>query len=66
MCRIIILQGDERKYIALSTFGFYKGGTLDVQLENFKVSGAGEDAVVSTISRKYKWSANRFLVWFQP
>jgi len=28
-------QNDARRYIALSTFGFYKGGVLDVQLVNF-------------------------------
>lgn len=29
------LQGDVRRYIALSTFGFYKGGYLNVKLINF-------------------------------
>ncbi|XP_034254196.1 protein GPR107 [Thrips palmi] len=29
------LQGDERRYIALTTFGFYKGGYLNVRLLNF-------------------------------
>ncbi|XP_069700943.1 protein GPR107 [Periplaneta americana] len=29
------IKNDERKYIALSTFGFYKGGMLDVKLHNF-------------------------------
>lgn len=34
--KILYLQNDQRKYIALSTFGFYKEGILDVKLSNFK------------------------------
>ncbi|KAF4532212.1 hypothetical protein B566_EDAN002275 [Ephemera danica] len=30
-------MNDYRRYIALSTFGFYKGGVLEVKLENFHV-----------------------------
>lgn len=32
------VMGESRKFIALSTFGFYKGGILEVQLENFRVN----------------------------
>lgn len=46
---LLHFQGDERKYIALSTFGFYKGGTLDVQLKNLKVNGANDSAIVSLL-----------------
>lgn len=42
-----MLQKDVRRYIALSTFGFYKGGTLDVNLTNFKADPFDENAVVS-------------------
>lgn len=42
-----MLQKDVRRYISLSTFGFYKGGTLDVNLTNFKAEPFDENAVVS-------------------
>lgn len=46
-CRIhkLEIKHDSRKYIALSTFGFYKGGILEVKLENFHASPFTEDAV---------------------
>ncbi|KAJ6633397.1 Protein GPR107, partial [Pseudolycoriella hygida] len=31
------VRDDRRRYIELTTFGFFKGGTLDVRLENFKI-----------------------------
>lgn len=40
-----MLQKDVRRYISLSTFGFYKGGTLDVNLTNFKAEPFDENAV---------------------
>lgn len=45
-----MLQKDTRRYIALSTFGFYKGGILDVNLTNFKADPFKENAVVSYIA----------------
>lgn len=48
-----MLQKDVRRYIALSTFGFYKGGTLDVNLTNFKADPFDENAVVSNVHREY-------------
>ncbi|XP_015514530.1 protein GPR107 isoform X1 [Neodiprion pinetum] len=39
------IRNDVRAYIALSTFGFYEGGTLRVNLTNFKVEQGAEDAV---------------------
>ncbi|XP_043586952.1 protein GPR107 isoform X2 [Bombus pyrosoma] len=39
------IRKDVRRYIALSTFGFYKGGTLDVNLTNFKADPFDENAV---------------------
>jgi hypothetical protein len=43
------LQNDERKYIALSTFGFYKGGLLEVKLRNFRCTPYDERDVVSRV-----------------
>ncbi|KAL3275843.1 hypothetical protein HHI36_020585 [Cryptolaemus montrouzieri] len=34
----ITLKNDNRKYIALSSFGFYQGGLLDIKLERFKIT----------------------------
>lgn len=48
---IISLQDDYRRYIALSTFGFYEHGELDVKFHNFQIEDARENGVVSTISR---------------
>lgn len=45
---IISLQDDFRRYIALSTFGFYEHGELDVKFHNFHVENARERGVVST------------------
>ncbi|XP_076681740.1 protein GPR107 isoform X1 [Andrena cerasifolii] len=39
------IRKDTRRYIALSTFGFYKGGILDVNLTNFKADPFKENAV---------------------
>ncbi|KAG8311373.1 hypothetical protein J6590_044520 [Homalodisca vitripennis] len=36
MATFFHFQQDRRKYIALSTFGFYKEGLLDVKLINFR------------------------------
>ncbi|KAK9885903.1 hypothetical protein WA026_013777 [Henosepilachna vigintioctopunctata] len=41
----LTLNNDMRKYIALSTFGFYQGGILDVQLQNLKVTPNNESAL---------------------
>ncbi|XP_053994681.1 protein GPR107 isoform X1 [Hylaeus volcanicus] len=39
------IRKDTRRYIALSTFGFYKGGILDIHLLNFKADPFDENAV---------------------
>ncbi|XP_033330292.1 protein GPR107 isoform X2 [Megalopta genalis] len=39
------IRKDTRRYIALSTFGFYKSGILDVNLTNFKAQPLDENAV---------------------
>lgn len=39
------IRKDIRRYIALSTFGFYKGGILNVNLTNFKAEPFNENAV---------------------
>ncbi|XP_031625257.1 protein GPR107 [Contarinia nasturtii] len=36
------IEGDVRRYISLSTFGFFNGGTLDVNLYNFRVDDGRE------------------------
>lgn len=41
----LTIKSDHRKYIALSTFGFYKGGILDVKLHNFHADGWLDDEV---------------------
>lgn len=38
-----VFQKDRRHYITLSTFGFYKGGILTVNLTNFKFEPADAD-----------------------
>lgn len=38
-----VFQKDRRHYITLSTFGFYKGGILTVNLTNFKFEPADVD-----------------------
>ncbi|XP_076649134.1 protein GPR107 isoform X1 [Halictus rubicundus] len=39
------IRKDTRRYIALSTFGFYKSGILNVNLTNFKAEPLDENAV---------------------
>ncbi|XP_044766777.1 protein GPR107 [Coccinella septempunctata] len=41
----LTLNNDVRKYIALSTFGFYQGGILDVQLRNFRTDSENDTAM---------------------
>ncbi|XP_012246790.1 protein GPR107 isoform X1 [Bombus impatiens] len=56
------LRKDVRRYIALSTFGFYKGGTLDVNLTNFKVDPFDENAVFGfTLDRTLTDAMNPYL-----
>lgn len=45
---MLLLQDDVRRYIALSTFGFFEGGTLDVNLYNFRVEDGREGETVSS------------------
>jgi hypothetical protein len=47
------LQNDDRKYIALSTFGFYKDGLLKVNLTNFHSYPFSKSDVVSHIVYLY-------------
>ncbi|XP_063986685.1 protein GPR107 isoform X1 [Diachasmimorpha longicaudata] len=39
------IRGDTRRYIALTTFGFYQGGILTVNLTNFKVTPFKENSI---------------------
>lgn len=42
-------QDDYRRYIALSTFGFYQGGILDVRFSQFRVA-VGHEADIYGLS----------------
>ncbi|PBC34708.1 hypothetical protein APICC_01834 [Apis cerana cerana] len=48
------IRKDVRRYISLSTFGFYKGGTLDVNLTNFKAEPFDENAVTPDVNIKIR------------
>lgn len=52
----LIFQDDDRRYIALSTFGFYQGGVLEVKLSNFLLPMDDIDGTVSN------WSF-QFICW---
>lgn len=39
----LTIKDDKRRYIPLSTFGFYEGGILEVKLTDFHTDGAKED-----------------------
>ncbi|KAF5296015.1 hypothetical protein FQR65_LT10318 [Abscondita terminalis] len=41
----LVVENDIRRYIALSTFGFYEGGKLDVQLKNFRADPPDQNAI---------------------
>lgn len=43
-------QDDFRRYIPLSTFGFYIDGLLNVKLLDFRVKNGHENDVVSTLA----------------
>ncbi|XP_017775171.1 PREDICTED: protein GPR107 [Nicrophorus vespilloides] len=56
------ISNDERRYIALSTFGFYKGGVLEVQLENFRASSENaSDLFGFSIDRTLNDAMNPYL-----
>ncbi|CAL7933485.1 unnamed protein product [Xylocopa violacea] len=56
------IRKDVRRYIAFSTFGFYKGGTLDVSLTNFKAEPFDENAVFGfTLDRTLSDAMNPYL-----
>ncbi|XP_068979476.1 protein GPR107 isoform X2 [Bombus flavifrons] len=56
------IRKDVRRHIALSTFGFYKGGTLDVNLTNFKADPFDENAVFGfTLDRTLSDAMNPYL-----
>lgn len=43
---MLYLQEDFRRYILLSTFGFYQGGILDVKFNKFLVGNGRDNEVV--------------------
>ena len=45
--KLFVLQNDSRRFISLSTFGFYKNGILSVKLINFKSKPFDKNHVVS-------------------
>ncbi|XP_060833088.1 protein GPR107 isoform X1 [Bombus pascuorum] len=56
------IRKDIRRFIALSTFGFYKGGTLDVNLTNFKADPFDENALFGfTLDRTISDPLNPYL-----
>lgn len=57
-----LLQSDGRRYIPLSTFGFYQGGYLDVQLINFHATPEDPKALVCINS--HSKILNKHVVWF--
>jgi hypothetical protein len=57
------ITNDGRKYIALSTFGFYQGGILDVRLKNFRATPENDSATVSNQRNLKTQSLNVDVVW---
>ncbi|XP_075229830.1 protein GPR107 isoform X2 [Lycorma delicatula] len=56
------IKNDHRKYISVSTFGFYKGGKLVVKLKNFHVQPPGEDYLFGfTLDRTRNDAMNPYL-----
>ncbi|XP_017753172.1 PREDICTED: protein GPR107 isoform X2 [Eufriesea mexicana] len=56
------IRKDVRRYIALSTFGFYKKGTLDVNLINFKAEPFDENSVFGfSLDRTLNSAMNPYL-----
>ncbi|XP_015608013.1 protein GPR107 isoform X2 [Cephus cinctus] len=56
------IRNDGRQYIALSTFGFYKGGILNVSLMNFHTEPFDENAVFGfTLGRTLSDAMNPYL-----
>lgn len=55
-----------RRYIALSTFGFFEGGTLDVNLYNFRVDDGreGEMVMFDTIDQFQSISISFLITYF--
>lgn len=48
-----MFQEDDRRYIALSTFGFYQGGILEVKLSDFLLPEDDLDGTVSSYILSY-------------
>lgn len=46
-CSLFLLQNDDRSYISVSTFGFFKGGGLDVKLRQFHPEPLNSNDIVS-------------------
>ncbi|XP_063244645.1 protein GPR107 [Bacillus rossius redtenbacheri] len=56
------IKNDARRYIALSTFGFYKGGNLSVSLSNFHADPFSETDVFGfTLDRTMSDAMNPYL-----
>ncbi|XP_033221478.1 protein GPR107 isoform X2 [Belonocnema kinseyi] len=56
------IRNDNRRYISLSTFGFYKGGILSVNLTNFKARPFNENHVFGfTLDRTMSDAMNPYL-----
>lgn len=64
ICRIHTLEikNDNRKYISVSTFGFYKGGLLNVKLKHFRANPFHEDDLFGfTLDRTRNDAMNPYL-----
>ncbi|KAF7279732.1 protein GPR107 [Rhynchophorus ferrugineus] len=56
------IKNDARKYIGLSTFGFYQGGTLEVTLSNFNTQPENDSALFGfTLDRTVNDGLNPYL-----
>uniref|UniRef100_A0A6M2DWI2 Putative g protein-coupled seven transmembrane receptor n=1 Tax=Xenopsylla cheopis TaxID=163159 RepID=A0A6M2DWI2_XENCH len=55
------IKDDSRRYIALSTFGFYQGGILDVRLQKFHMSEQINKEIGFSIDRTTSNAMNPYL-----
>ena len=49
----VLLQDDERRYVDLTTFGFFQGGVLDVKMVNFMMPSGPVYGEVSSLQMLY-------------
>lgn len=54
--RRLVLQEDNRRYVALTTFGFYRGGLLEVQIKDFYLPPSNINETVSKAASGHRLS----------